>query len=399
MRTTRSPRGRHRLEPSRLRTRTRIGLGVAFVATAGFAAVSWPASAIADAPVQVGWWSTVGGAPSSAPEGGMHVEVEPGSVTAYGAVLYLLPEGATGTLELSVSSLTATPVINPTAPSTDPAVAVQACPTKDATWKAGDNQSMDTAPQYDCTVRSYIGALSADQKTLTFIGVDGGGQSVPGELSLAIVPITTNAVPGAGTQAPLDTTQPWSMDIAKPEADSLTVTLPPVSTTGGGGTSTDTTSSTPATTAGGGGTATGGGGSVAPLTVSGGDLPDSTTTATGSDGTAPVVATTQPSQGTPVAAVAPKTDNRAHNAALAMLILLGIVLAMSANGGVPRAPRLLGGAGRHRATATPVVVGATAGAAAAAPAPAAPAVAMTPYGSRGLGRFNKPRSAPPRPLI
>jgi hypothetical protein len=83
--------------------------------------------------------------------------------------------------------------------------------------------------------------------------------------------------------------------------------------------------------------------------------------------------------------VVPAKSDTAHNAALALLVLLGIAMAATNSGQMQRKPRLLGGAARH-AAAYP-----------AEPATAAVAVA-TAYGNRGLGRFAKPRSDAPRPL-
>src|SRR4051812_21136560 len=138
--------------------------GAAVIAT-------WPQPANADAPVQTGWWNTVSGGGSAAPSpttppGGLRVATAPGQTLAYSAVAYALPADATATLELKVAgSPQGTPVI-------------EACPTKDASWKAGDNQSSDGAPAYDCTLRSYVGSLSADNTTLTFL-VDSSAETIP----------------------------------------------------------------------------------------------------------------------------------------------------------------------------------------------------------------------------
>lgn len=379
--------GRHRAARERLTLVQRAGAAGVLLGIGGLGAAMWPTSAVADAPVQTAWYNAVSGGGQAAPDpatpsGGLHVSVASGQILAFAAVQYALAEGSTATLEFKISNLAATPVINPTAPSTTPAVNIVACPIT-GTWKAGDDQSMDAAPKYDCT-RSVPGNLSSDQTTLTFLA-DASIESVPGQLSLAIVPVVTDEIPGVGTPAPADTTQPFSLDIAKPDASSLTVTstssLPPPpappKTTG-------TSSSASGSTAGSGAGARSGSGSVNLP----GSLTSNTSSAASDTGTSPVVAPqTQTPAAAPAAASLPATSNRAHNAALAMLLLIGIGAVAMSSGQMQRAPRLLGGAGRHAAMST--------GAAAATVAAAVPASL---YGSRGLGRFNKPRAEPARPL-
>jgi hypothetical protein len=380
-----SGRGRHRATRARLTMAQRAGAVAIVLGASDFAAVTvGSSSAVADAPMQTAWWNAVsaGGqaAPDPAtPEGGLHVSVASGQVLAYGAVLYALPEGSTATLEFTVKNVTATPVVNPTSPSTTPAADIVACPTKNS-WKAGDAQSMDAAPGYDCT-RSIPGNLSADQTTLTFL-VDSSVEVVPGQLNLAIVPVVTDNIPGAGTPAPVDVTQPFSLDIDKPDASSMTITssaaLPPPPAPASGGTTTGSTADTSSQANAG---AAGGSSNVT--------LPGSVTGSepTASDaGTSPVVAPSTAAavpNAAPAAATNPAKSDRAHNAALAMLLLIGLGLIAMSSGQMQRAPRLLGGAGRHAAGATPV------------PAPVMP---MAGYGSRGLGRFAKQRTEPPRPL-
>jgi hypothetical protein len=401
------PVGRHRARRLPVRPAVRVGVVAAFVVTAGFTAATWPGAAVADAPIQTGWWNAMSGGGEAAPapttpEGGLRVAVSPGEVLAYGAVQYLFPAGSGGTLELKVASATGFPAINPNAPSTDPKYPVMACPTKDA-WEAGDNQDIESAPAYDCSKRSFVGSFSADGKTATFL-VDDGGQKVPGQLSLAVIPITTNDAPaGLGTELPVDVTSPTVVDFAKPDAGSLTVTAPyqPPPVDGGTGSGTGTGTGGGTTTGTGGTTpgSTGGGGYTAPDVPIGG-LPGGSTTTGGE--LPPVVAPDQPGTvgtGVPVAAAAPAAENdTAHNVALALLLLLGLLIAATNSNHAPRAPRLLGGAGRH-AAGTAAVAGAGAAAGAGATGAGTAAVPMTLYGSRGLGRFNKPRTTPPRPLI
>src|SRR3954465_1572805 len=232
-------------------------------APAPLGAPPWPSAASADPAVRTAWWNTVSGggqaAPSpTAPDGGLHVAVSPGQLLAFGAVLYDLPQDATATLELKLSGQ-GTPVL-------------VACPTKDSSWKAGGGQPSDAAPAYDCATRTYHGSVSSDGATVTFL-VDGGAETTPGELSLAILPYMTHDAPaGVGTQLPVDATQPFSVDIAKPDVSSLTVTsLPTVPTDTSGGT-TQQPVSDPATA--GSGTSTAGGtsagGQVPPTLTAGG---------------------------------------------------------------------------------------------------------------------------------
>jgi hypothetical protein len=381
--------GRHRARRARLSVAQRIGGVAVILGASGFAAIALSTTAVADAPMQTAWWQAVsaGGqaAPDPAtPEGGLHVSVASGQVLAYGAVLYSLTEGSTATLEFKVSNITATPVVNPTSPSTTPAADIVACPTKNS-WKAGDGQSMDNAPGYDCT-RSIPGNLSADQTTLTFL-VDSSVEVVPGQLNLAIVPVVTDNIPGAGTPAPVDVTQPFSLDIAKPDATSLTITSsaalpPPPPVPASGGTTAGSTAGSSSQTS----TSSGGGSSdvslPGSLAASGSTTPDTGVSPVVAPSSAPAVP-----NAAPAAATNPATSDRAHNAALAMLLLIGLGLIAMSSGQMQRAPRLLGGAGRHAAR--------EGGVAAVAPAPVMPVMG---YGSRGLGRFAKQRTEPPRPL-
>ena len=347
--------------------------------TAGALVVAtWPSAASADPAVRTGWWNTVSGggqsAPSpTAPDGGMHVAVAPGQILAYGAVLYSLPKDATATIEMKLSAQ-GTPVL-------------LACPTKTNGWKEGGNQPSSDAPAYDCAARSYIGNVSADGATVTFF-VDGSTETTPGQLSLAIVPHMTHDAPaGVGTELPVDATQPFSVDIAKPDTSSLTVTSLPVTPTGGsGGNPPPPATNDPSTAGTGTSSSTGGpstGGQVPP-TLTTGPPAETTTVDTPPQVAAPVTPTTAGAMA-PAGAALPKVDNTAHNMALALLVLVAMAVISSGTQTMQRTPRLIGGAGRHAV-----------GAAAAAPV----AVAMAaPVAVRGLGRFAKERTAAPRPLV
>jgi hypothetical protein len=250
--------------------------------------------------------------------------------------------------------------------------------------------------------------VAPDSSSVTFYVDDAAATG--GSLSLAIVPVMTDQLPGLGTQVPADTTQPFSVDIDKPGASSLAVTAPPTGGTGGTG-GTGPGAGAPSQTPRSGSTApaagSGAGSSAAVGVPAGADagaasaalagaLPaaSGTTSAAGA-GTAPLVASTTPAPeaGTttarPAAAVAPLTDQRARNTALALLAVIGMgVIAMSSGQLQARAPRLLGGAARIAgARGVPAAAASTAGT-----TPAAGPV-------RGIGRFARARDRAARPLI
>ncbi|HET7530241.1 MAG TPA: hypothetical protein VFJ98_04700 [Mycobacteriales bacterium] len=379
--------GRHRKVRVPVRPAVRVAVVAAFVATAGVTAATWPGAAVADAPVQTAWFNAMSGGGQSAPSpttpaGGLRVSAMPAQVLAFGTVQYLFPAGSGGTMELKVAQSIGLPAINPSAQDTTPVIPIVACPTKGA-WKAGDDQPIDSAPDWDCSIRQFVGAFSADGQTVTFL-VDDGGQETPGVLSLAIVPVLTNAAPAVGTPLPVDTTNPFAIDFAKPEATSLAVTAPfgPPPDPGTDTDSTDDGAGTGGSTSGGGSGTDPGAGQPVP-NVPLGNLPGADVQ---SPADPPVVAPQSPvgtGVGAPVAAAAPAKDT-AHNVALALLLLLGLLVVGTSSGQLQRSPRLLGGAARHADQA---------GAAAAA-------VPVGAYGApRGLGRFSKPRNGPPRPLI
>jgi hypothetical protein len=377
--------GRHRAARRRLTIAQRLGAAAVVLGATGFAAALWPASASADAPIQTAWFNAVSGGGQAAPNpttsaGGLHVAVTSDQVIAFSAVMYSLTQGSTATLEFKVSNLTATPVVNPTAPTTNPDAKIVACPTT-GTWQSGDDQPIDSAPKFDCT-HSIPGSLSADQTTLTFL-VDSNLESTPGSLSLAILPVLTNEIPGVGTPAPVDTTQPFSLDLAKPDTNSLTVTgsapVPPPPPVHTGATTGAAAAGKGATSGSGAASSTGSSGMSLPSSLTG-------TSSTSSDaGSSPVVApqgTASSPATAPAAAMSPTKSDRAHNAALAMLLLIGIGVIAMGNGQLQRAPRLLGGAGRHAAARVPATTA---------------AITAMPYGTRGLGRVAKGRTEPARP--
>jgi hypothetical protein len=384
----------HRRERSARRWVLRAALA-ATASTIGLVATGtlWsPASA--DPPMKVGWWTQGGGQGTPTPDvnqGGMRVAVGPqAGIVSYGAVEYSIPSDATGTLELAITQSTPTPPAPPAGGVTPgPLGTVEACPTKDDSWKAGDDQALSAAPAYDCSTYHFAAAISSDGKTATFL-LDGSADQTPGTLSLAIVPQQTTAVYIAGTDTGTDTTPPFFVDFDKPATTSLTLDTssaytpppaynPPPASSGTGATTTTTT----------------GTGSVAPVTLP----PTGTVSTDTTTGQTPVVAGQQPTQNYAAPAAAtraatPSEDRRDLLLVLLILVLFGILYTQNATG---RAPRVLGGA-RAMPVAYPADPAAAAAAGAAIPA-AAMAAALTPFmPTRGLGRFAKPRSGSARPL-
>ena len=306
--------------------------------------------ALADAPTKTGWWnaSTAGGVALPMPTTGaddLHVSQGPSGPAAYGAVAYPLLGGTvTGaTLQLAVVPNTAVGTVD-----------VAACPTKDASWPAGGNQSYDARPQYDCA-KGVPGIRAADGASVSFL-LDAGQLLPTGGYSLAIVPA--------------DAALPFSVDFAKPAATSLEVQVdaapepaapapfetpapPPAQGTSGGaplspGTSADAPVLGPA--------------APAPLTAPVAPAPQAAAAPVAPD---------------PVrAAAATPIDNRDRYAAGSLLALLAgaVVWAFQQPSS---SPRLIGGMAR-KAPPTP------------APVTARP---------RGIGRFATLRTAPARRLV
>jgi hypothetical protein len=125
-------------------------------------------------------------------------------VLAYGALIYELPEGSTATLVLKIAQTQGTPL-------------VVACPTHGIAWTAGDDQPAP-GPTYDCDAQHYPGTVSAD--TITF-KLTASQESVPGQLSMAIVPDLSNPALPTGNS-------PFAIDINPPDASSFTPKEQPV---------------------------------------------------------------------------------------------------------------------------------------------------------------------------
>lgn len=358
-------------------------------------------AANADQPVKVGWWNSAssGGQAAPAPDvnpGGIKVSVSGSQVLAFGAVAYNLSQDGTATLELAVTNQSPEPSQAPANPAALPDTnVIVACPTADNNWSAGDDQDASTAPKYDCSAHHFVGAMSSDGKTMTFL-VDGSAETTPGVLSLAILPDTTTAIYELGTDAPSDVTPPYFIDYDKPSATSFTVTggssnvstqappppPPPVTSSVSGS---STSSAPPA--------------SSTPPSLSTG----STTGTVPPQGQTPVVANNaQPQNATaPVAATKSTSSTEKNNLAWGLLLLLlAAVVVTSMNR--QRTPRIIAGPGATPAATTdtpPADVSAAAVAAAAAGQANAPAWLTTMFTPRGLGRFSRPRTAPARPLV
>jgi hypothetical protein len=308
--------------------------------------LSTAGTAWADAPSKSGWWNAMsaGGAALPVPTTGaddLHVSQGPNGPAAYAALAYdVLGQTVTAaTLELKVVANSAVGTLD-----------LMACPTKDASWKAGGNQPMDAAPAYDCA-KGVVGAATDDLATVTFfldapLGLTG--------YSIAI--------------APSPDALPFSVDFAKPDAASLTLQV-------------DATAVEPA-----------------PAPAPAAPAPP----AAGTTGTAPLGAVTAPvapvvpqqapavaapAVPAPQAAAAPvpftpaarataPVSNRDRYAAGTLLALLSGLLVWAYQQPRPT-PRLIGGMARK----------------------AAPEVVPVDVRPRGIGRFATLRTAPARPLL
>ena len=347
-------------------------------------AVLSPASA--DAPTKVGWWNAASGGGQSAPApdastGGIRVAVSSSQVTSFGAVELPLPKDGSGTLTLAITHMTgsSSQVLND----------IQACPTKDDSWKSGDDQPVASAPAYDCSSRHFVGSLDSTGASMSF-SVDGSADTTDGILSLAIVPVQTTDLPEVGTDpgTGTDLTPPFVIDFDKPGSSSFSSDS---SSSSGSSSTLAGPPSTPSDTGNGSATTTAAGGPAVPAGASTAqvDVPPAPAADTGQT---PVVAgqqqTTAPAGTYQAAATKPLgTSENRRDLLLVMLILLLFGILYTQNAAV-RPPRAL------------VRRGAPAHPAAAADAAAVALPVPYPTGApRGLGRFAKQRNGPARPLI
>jgi hypothetical protein len=317
------------------------GVGLAPVLLLSTAGTAW-----ADAPSKTGWWNAMsaGGAALPVPTTGaddLHVSQGPNGPAAYAALAYDIfgQTVSAATLELKVVANSAVGTI-----------ALSACPTKDASWKAGGDQAMDAAPPYDCA-KGVVGAASADASTVTFF-LDPPPLGSTG-YSIAIVP-TSGALP-------------FSVDFAKPDAASLTLQVaapevapaPPVEAAAPPPPATGVTGTAP----------------LGPVTA-----PVAPVVPQQAPAVAPAVPAPQaaaaPVPFTPAARSTEPVSNRDRYAAGTMLALLAGLLVWAYQQPVPT-PRLIGGMARK----------------------SAPAVVPVDVRPRGIGRFSSLRTAPARPLL
>ncbi len=311
---------------------------------------------------------------TSAPAGDLST---PSEVLAFSALLYRAP-GARASLSLTLRE------------GSVGAPEVQACATVGVDWEAGPNQPLD-ALQYDCSLATALGVLSADGTTLDF-AIDDRWQPEPGVWSIAIVPTSAEPVVTVPPVVPL----PFSVDLAAPEPGQFVTEaafqLPTEPTTDGGSGGTGTTSGGGSAFSPGGGltgfpsggfpTGGFGGGTTTstPPLLAGGPLP-AVPAAPSTTGQAPAVAAPRTVAVRPASAV---EDLSAGARTAALLALAGLAFAVYRAASEQRpGPQLIGGRGR---------------AAAAAAGVAALAAVVPVDRPRGHGRFAKVRDTAPRRL-
>lgn len=172
-------------------SRTLLRLGLAAAIVAGPAA----GTAVADASQRSAWWNTVSGPGVAAPQpttadGDLHVAQGPGAPLAFAALMYAGSDAPSVRLVLGLREerVVGTPL-------------VVACPTTTVEWEAGGNQPAEAAPAFDCANPAQ-GAVSEDGTTMSF-ALDERQQITPGTWSVALVP-----QPGAQAPFSVDFVQP-----------------------------------------------------------------------------------------------------------------------------------------------------------------------------------------------
>ena len=387
-----------------MRARSRAPLVVA----AGLVLAPAQANAASGTTVESGWWNeaAVGSltTPSATPAGQLQVSNGFSGPLAFAAVRINLPTGTPPasqvTLRLAVPS-----------GSTVGTPAVSACPTT-SNWKPGPDQSASAAPGYSCrSGRQADGVAQTGAESWTFPASWGTG----GAVSVALVP-----TPG--------TTQPFSISYTAPTADSVSIgpptpqALPPVSTAAPAPSSGEPTATSPG--ASGQPVGTGGGQSPAGATAvvapggalspagagqapalgaipggatasSAGGGPAATGPAAGATGTGGSSggsaggAVAAPASAAPGGGIRPAGDRTGRGGrimAFCLLVATGLALWFVA-AQPDRAPRLLGSLRARRPGGE---IGTGAGALAVA--------TTAPPVIRGLGRFARERTGPPKRL-
>jgi len=349
----------------------------------------------ASSPQRSGWWNLAPLglvlSPSPTQSGRLEVGQETGSRSAVAALWYSVaasdvPDPA------SVAATLTVPYESSSSVGT-PSVLACAIPSSAAGWKAGDNQPGNSAPAYDCsTGHSAAGQLASDSSSMTF-------KLGPAQLDQKDMAFDVALVPTG--------TAPFQAEFDVPGSSGFVVQPPttaPVASSGAASATTGTTGNTggsEATVGSGADSAAGGtaasplpAGNPAPDLSGGGGFP-----AQASPPAPGGPAATSPARGgrTPVAAAAGGASRPAPGGGPGWLggrrqQLLGVwlmadvvlVLYLFASD-AERAPRLLGSmaARRRERGATPVEE------------------TLETVGDqevRGIGRFARPRSGPPRAL-
>jgi hypothetical protein len=382
---------------------------VALAASAG------DATASSGPTVESGWWNeaAVGTvqAPSTTPANQLQVSYGGGSSSslpstfkgtlAFSAVRITLPAGT------STSDVVSLKLTIPSRSSVGTA-AVSACPTT-SSWKPGANQQPKAAPGYSCKGRQADGKATAADETWNIPASWASGA----DLSVALIP-----TPG--------TTEPFSVSYNQPTSASVTVVAPaaPGSVTpvieppaafspspSGVGSVSSGVPSTPgpgATTSGPATPASAGSAAAAPSLGSlGSGSAGNGASGSPSSRVSGAPASAAPGGGSPVSA-----SHGRGGRIMAFVLLVGLAVALFAlSAQSDRPPQLLGPLGAGPASGRSGLGGsrtrqvALAGAAEADPyqqadptrRPAAPVlVAAAPV--RGIGRFARPRLAPPKRL-
>ena len=357
------------------------GLG----ALGGVAVLAAPVTA--SSPQRSAWWNEAPlglvVSPAPAQSGQLEVGQETGSTSAVAALWYSVtstqvPDPASAAATLSVPYVSQSSVGTPS---------VDACPISSTAsgWKAGGNQGGGTAPAYDCSgSKGAAGQLASDGSTLIFKlnAAQLDGQNMAFDIAL---------VPTGGTpfQAVFDVPGPNGFVVQPPTTAPVSANAAAAAGSSG--------AAQPQATAGSGAGAAGGGtaappppvGSSGPALAGSPSLsaPSVPPTAAG----APGASANRVAAGRPTAQSARPAPSRSgglfggrRQQVLGLWIMLdtAAVLFLFASG-KERAPRLLGSMAARRER----------------PGPAPEEAADESDGEvRGIGRFARPRSTPPRAL-
>ncbi|HET6873181.1 MAG TPA: hypothetical protein VFH70_00285 [Acidimicrobiales bacterium] len=364
--------------------------------------------------VQSGWWNEAAVGPVQAPSTTPANQLQ---VSYGGSSGSSVPGGFKGTLAFSAVRITLPPgtpasdvvSLKLTIPSSSSVgtVAVSACPTT-SNWKPGANQPPKSAPGYSCKGRQADGKATAADETWAIPASWASGADV----SVALIPS-----PG--------TTSPFSISYNQPTAASVTLEAPaapgsvrPVSEpavpfspspSGLGSTSSGVPASpAPVSPASGSAVSASGSPAAAPSlgSLGSGSAASGSNTPSNS-GTSGAPASAAPGGGTPVS-----TSHGRGGRIMAFVLLVGLAVALfGLSAQSDRPPQLLGPLGARPAGARSGFGGSrtrqVAFAAAAEvdpyqqvdPArPAATPVVVAAAPVRGIGRFARPRLAPPKRL-